>query len=59
MRPATTLVALTLAAGFGGFAATACQAALDSPAQAEPIAATPAIGASIRSECAASAIASP
>src|SRR5688572_28373483 len=47
MRPVTTLLALTFAAGFGGFVATACQAALDSPAQAEPLAATtaPAISA--------------
>ena len=47
MRPVTSLLALTFAAGFGGFVATACQAALDSPAQAEPlaVAATPAIGA--------------
>src|SRR5688500_19555386 len=47
MRPVTTLLALTFAAGFGGFAATACQAAVDSPAQADPLAATttPAIAA--------------
>ena len=47
MRPVTTLLALTFAAGFGGFVATACQAALDSPAQADPLAATatPAIAA--------------
>ena len=31
MRPVTTLLALTFAAGFGGFVATACQAALDAP----------------------------
>ena len=35
-KPTTTLIALTAAAAFGGFAATALRDGLDSPAQAEP-----------------------
>jgi len=47
MRPIATLLALTLAAGFGGFIATACQAAIDAPATANPLpaATAPAVGA--------------
>ena len=36
MRPATTLLALALAAAFGGFAAIALQQSLQVPAQAQP-----------------------
>jgi len=35
-KPTTTLIALTAAAAFGGFAATALRDTLDTPAQAEP-----------------------
>ena len=37
MRPLPTLLALTLAAAFGGFAATAIRAGLPAPAQAAPL----------------------
>jgi serine protease DegQ len=40
MRPMPTLFALTLAAAFGGFAATAIRDGLEAPAQAQPGAAT-------------------
>ena len=36
MRPLPTLLALTLAAAFGGFAATAIRDGLETPAQAAP-----------------------
>jgi Do/DeqQ family serine protease len=51
MRPATTLLALVLAAAFGGFAATAWHAGVEAPAVAKPLPepggapATPAVGA--------------
>ena len=38
-KPLTTLIALSLAAAFGGFAATAIRDAVDQPARAEPSAA--------------------
>ena len=43
MRPKATLLALTAAAAFGGFAATAMRDALDTPAAAAPTAAVPAV----------------
>ena len=46
MRPATTLLALTAAAAFGGFAATAVNELLDNRAQAAPAAVAPAPAAS-------------
>jgi hypothetical protein len=47
MRPLPTLLALSLAAAVGGFAATAIHASLDKPAQALPATAAtvPAIAA--------------
>ena len=36
MRPLPTLLALTAAAAFGGFAATGLRTALDTPAEAAP-----------------------
>jgi Do/DeqQ family serine protease len=42
-KPITTLLLLTLAAAFGGFAATALRDGLDAPARAAPIAATTAV----------------
>jgi serine protease DegQ len=45
MRAAPTLLALALAAAFGGFAATAMRDALQQPAQAAPAAAVPAVTA--------------
>ena len=42
MRPATTLLALTAAAAFGGFAATAIDQVLDNRAMAAPASPTPA-----------------
>lgn len=54
MRPLPTLLALTLAAAFGGFAATGLKAAFDPPARAAetpaapaPASALPAVGASL------------
>ncbi|HEY5972627.1 MAG TPA: Do family serine endopeptidase [Pseudoxanthomonas sp.] len=41
MRPLPTLFALTAAAAFGGFAATALQAQFDQPAAAAPVASAP------------------
>lgn len=45
MRPLPTLLALTAAAAFGGFAATAIRDGLEAPAQAAPPAPLPAIAA--------------
>jgi Do/DeqQ family serine protease len=50
MRPLPTLLALTVAAAFGGFAATGLRAVFDTPAEAAPVGASapalvPAVGA--------------
>lgn len=45
--PLKTLLALTVAAGFGGFAATAIREGLESPAHAEPPAAVPVMAATL------------
>jgi Do/DeqQ family serine protease len=45
MRPLPTLLALTLAAAFGGFAATALRDGVETPAQAAPTPAAPATAA--------------
>lgn len=49
MRPLPTLLALTAAAAFGGFAATAIRDGLETPAQAAPPAAAPPIVAAVPS----------